>query len=277
MQFLKKIIDFYIFSNIHVALAGFCLTKITLLKFGFTTSISPLFVALSIIVSYSFIRFHEIKTNRLSWLKQWYLQQKKGLIVLSVVSVLGISYILFFTEFNLNSLIIVFPFAFMTFFYVIPIFKIGNLEVSFRNFPGVKIFSIAIAWAGISVLFPLYEEGFKFNLSVFIEFIQRILILIAITLPFDIRDLPSDSEELKTIPQVLGVHNTKIVGTLLLVFFVLLGFIQNTYLTTTFIIAIVTVVFLWFSTVNNSRYYASFWVEAIPIFWLCLIVLFLNN
>ncbi len=277
MQFLKKIIDFYIFSNIHVALAGFCLTKITLLKFGFNTSISPLFVALSIIVSYNFIRFHEIKTNRLSWLKQWYLQQKKGLIMLSIASVLGINYLLFFTEFNLKSFLILLPFVFMTFFYVIPIFKIGSLEVSFRNFPGIKIFSIAIAWAGISVLFPLYEEGFKLNVSVFIEFVQRILILIAITLPFDIRDLPSDSEELKTIPQVLGVNNTKIVGTLLLVFFVLLGFIQNTNLTTTFIIAIVTAVFLWFSTVNNSRYYASFWVEAIPIFWFYLIVLFLNN
>lgn len=277
MQLLKKIIDFYIFSNIHVALAGFCLTKITLLKFGFTTSVSPLFVALSIIVSYNFIRFYEIKTDRLGWLKHWFIQQKNILIALSIVSILGIIYLLFFSEFNLSSLVILLPFAFMTLFYVIPIFKIGGLEVSFRNFPGIKIFSIAIAWAGISVLFPLYEEGFKFNLSVFIEFMQRILFLIAITLPFDIRDLQSDSEELKTIPQVLGVNYTKIIGTLLLVFFVLLEFIQKTNLQTTVIIAIVTTLFLWFSTVNKSRYYASFWVEAIPIFWLILITLFLNN
>lgn len=277
MQLLKKIIDFYIFSNIHVALAGFCLTKITLLKFGFTTSISPLFVAFSIILSYNFIRFYEIKTNRLGWLKHWFMKQIKVLIALSITSILGLIYLLFFTEFKLNSLVIVLPFAFMTFFYVIPIFKIGSLEVSFRNFPGIKIFSIAIAWAGISVLFPLCQEGFKFNQSVFIEFIQRILILIAITLPFDIRDVQSDSEELKTIPQVLGVHNTKIIGTLLLVFFVLLGFVVQTNLITTFIIAIVTGLFLWFSTVNKSRYYASFWVEAIPIFWFYLIVLFLNN
>ncbi|WP_176461245.1 UbiA prenyltransferase family protein [Lutibacter agarilyticus] len=248
-----------------------------MLKFGFNTFISPLFVALSIIVSYNFIRFYEIKTNRLGWLKQWFIEQKKVLISLSIASILGLIYLLFFTEFKLNSLVIVLPFAFMTLFYVIPIFKIGSLEVSFRNFPGLKIFSIAIAWAGISVLFPLYQEGFKFNQSVFIEFMQRVLFLIAITLPFDIRDLPSDSEELKTIPQVLGVHNTKIIGTLLLVFFVLLGFVVQTNLITTFIIAIVTGLFLWFSTVNNSRYYASFWVEAIPIFWLCLIVLFLNN
>ena len=275
MQLLKKIIDFYIFSNIHVALAGFCLTKITLLKFGYSTSFSPLFVALSIMVSYNFIRLYEIKTNRLGWLKQWFLDQKMALIGLTIFSMVGIMYLLFFTSFNLKSLVILVPFAFMTFFYVIPIFKIGGMEVSFRNFPGIKIFSIAIAWAGVSVLFPLYEKGFELNTAVFVEFIKRILFLIAITLPFDIRDIHSDSEELKTIPQTLGVKNTKIIGTILLMFFVLLGFIQKMNLITTFTIAIITAAFLWFSTINKSRYYSSFWVEAIPIIWLCLILLFL--
>lgn len=275
MQLLKKIIDFYIFSNIHVALAGFCLTKITLLKFGYSTSFSPLFVAFSIMLSYNFIRFYEIKTNRLSWLKQWFLDQKKVLMVLTIFSILGIVYLLFLTSFNLKSLLVLIPFAFMTFFYVIPIFKIRSTEVSFRNFPGIKIFSIAIAWAGVSVLFPLYEKGVELNTAVFVEFIQRILFLIAITLPFDIRDIHSDSEELKTLPQILGVKNTKIIGSLLLVFFVLLELIQKLNLLITISIAIVTVTFLWFSTIDKSRYYSSFWVEGIPIFWLCLILLFL--
>lgn len=275
MQLLKKIIDFYIFSNIHVALAGFCLTKITLLKFGYSTFFSPLFVAFSIMVSYNFIRFYEIKTNRLSWLKQWFLDQKKVLMGLTIFSILGIVYLLFLTSFNLKSLLVLIPFAFMTFFYVIPIFKIRSTEVSFRNFPGIKIFSIAIAWAGVSVLFPLYEKGVELNTAVFVEFIQRILFLIAITLPFDIRDIHSDSEELKTLPQILGVKNTKIIGSLLLVFFVLLELIQKMNLLITISIAIVTVTFLWFSTIDKSRYYSSFWVEGIPIFWLCLILLFL--
>lgn len=275
MQFLKKIFDFYIFSNIHVALAGFCLTKITLLNFGYTTNLSPLFVALSIIVSYNFIRFYEIKTNRLVWFKDWFFEQKIGLFVLSLLSSLGIIYLLFFTSFNVKSLIIVFPFALMTFFYVIPILKFGSLEVSFRNFPGIKIFSIAIAWAGITVLFPLFEEGLNFDIHVFIEFVQRILILIVITLPFDIRDVTSDSENLKTLPQVLGVKNTKIIGTIFLVFFILLEFFQKTNSVITVLIVIVAGFFLWFSTVTKSRYYSAFWVEAIPIFWLILIVLFL--
>lgn len=274
MQFLKKIFNFYIFSNIHVALAGFCLTKITLLNYGFSNNISPVFVALSITVSYNFIRFYEIRTNRLGWLKTWFVERKIALTILSFFSILGIGYLLFFTNFNLSSLIIVVPFAFMTIFYVIPVFNLGKLEVSFRNFPGIKIFSIAIAWAGISVLFPLSEEGVKFDLSVIIEFLQRILFVIVITLPFDIRDVTSDSEELKTLPQVLGVKNTKVVGTVLLIVFVVLAFIQQVNLISTLLITLITGLFLWFSTTTKSRYYSSFWVEAIPIYWLLLIVYF---
>jgi len=277
MQFLKKIFDFYVFSNIHVALAGFSMAKITLLTFGDNSFISPIFVALSIIVSYNFIRFYEVKTDRLGWLKGWFFKYKTAVFFVSICSLIGIFYLLFFTNFNLKSLLILLPFAFMTLFYVIPIFTINGVEVSFRNFPGIKIFSIAVAWAGVSVLFPLYEIGYIFDALVYVEFLQRILILIAITLPFDIRDVNSDSSSLKTIPQIIGVNNTKLVGFLLLVLFIVLGFIQNSNEIIDIVIAIVTGLFLWFSSASKSRFYTSFWVEAIPVFWLILIVLFLKN
>ena len=52
----------------------------------------------------------------------------------------------------------------------------------FRNFPAIKILSIAVCWAAVSVFFPLYEVGYEFNGLVYIEFFQRVLILISITL-----------------------------------------------------------------------------------------------
>jgi hypothetical protein len=42
-------------------------------------------------------------------------------------------------------------------------------------------------------------------------------------------------------------------------------------------ISIITGMFLLFSTENRPRYFTSFWVESIPIMWLILTVLFLNN
>jgi hypothetical protein len=276
MRLFKKIVDFYIYSNIHVALAGFSLTKITLVNFGIDDNLTPLFVAFSIIVSYNFIRFYEIKNNRLIWFKDWFFINIKGILLLIFLSILGLATILFFTDFNLKSLTILFPFAFMTFFYAIPFFKIGKLEVSFRNFPMIKIFSIGIAWAGISVFFPLDVANYHFNSSVYLEFFQRILILLAITIPFDIRDVNADSKSLKTLPQTLGINNSKVLGTLLLFGFLLMEIVKENFTYFGFlvllIISLITALFLWFVTPKKTRYYTSFWVESIPIIWLGLLI-----
>jgi len=278
MQFLKKIFDFYVFSNIHVALAGFCMTKITLLKFDNSTNLVPYFVGLSIVVSYNFIRFYEIKTNSLIWLKVWFIEHTKSLLILTGCAIVGLVSILIFTHFNWLGLKVLFPFLIMTLFYVVPFFKLGKFEVSFRNFPGIKIFSIAIAWAGISVLFPLYEAEFEFTPAAYLEFFQRIFFLLAITIPFDIRDVISDSKSLKTLPQILGVKVSKWLGFAFLVLFVFLTFfkenISNAEVLITIVISIITALFLWFSSPERSRYYTGFWVEAIPLFWLILILLF---
>lgn len=276
MRLFKKIVDFYIFSNIHVALAGFSLTKITLINFGIADNLTPLFVAFSILISYNFIRFYEIKNNRLNWLKDWFFMNVKKILLLLILSILGLTTILFFVDFNLNSLLILFPFAFMTFFYAIPLFKIGKLEVSFRNFPMIKIFSIAIAWAGISVFFPLYEANYQFTSAVYVEFFQRILFLLAITIPFDIRDVNTDATSLKTLPQQLGISSSKVLGILFLFGFVLLEIFKENFTYVSFlivlIISIISGLFLWFSSPKRSRYYTSFWVESIPIIWLGLLI-----
>lgn len=276
MRLSKKIVDFYIFSNIHVALAGFSMTKITLINFGITSNLTPLFVAFSILISYNFIRFYEIKNNRLIWFKDWFFINIKGILLLIFLSILGLATILFFTDFNLKSLLILFPFAFMTFFYAIPLFKIGKLEVSFRNFPMVKIFSIVLSWAGISVFFPLYEADFQFNSAVYIEFMQRIFILLAITIPFDIRDVKADSKTLKTLPQIMGINPSKVFGILLLFGFVLLEIFKENFTYVGFlivlIISIITGLFLLFSSPKRSRFYTSFWVESVPVIWLGMLI-----
>jgi len=281
MHFIKKILDFYIFSNIHVAIAGFCLTEITLYEFGGLNSLTSIFVALSIVISYNFIRFFEIKYKRMEWFRSWFFNHKKSLLVLSFLSALLLIQIVFFSSFNVSALMVLFPFAFMTLFYVIPLFKIGKIEFSFRNFPAIKIISIAISWAGITVFFPLYEAGYKFDGIVYLEFLQRFLFLIAIIIPFDIRDVYIDSKSLKTLPQLLGVLNSKILGYVLLVAFIILEFLKKLYTVESILVLLsistITALFLGFSTPRRKRYYASFWVEAIPIVWFGLIILFLKN
>ena len=96
-------------------------------------------------------------------------------------------------------------------------------------------------------------------------------------LPFEIRDLNYDSLKLGTIPQRIGVKRTKIIGIFLLILFFFLEYFKNEIdtksLTILLIITFVTALFLAFSNKNQSKYYSSFWVESLPIFWLVLFLM----
>jgi vancomycin permeability regulator SanA len=75
----------------------------------------------------------------------------------------------------------------------------------------------------------------------------------------------------------LGVENSKKIGYIILLAFVVLYFFIETVTWLQFlpklIIALVLGIFIYKSKKNQNRYFSSFWVEAIPIFWLALEVI----
>ncbi len=279
MDKLKRLFNFYVFGNVHVGLAGFCLVMITGLNKGAYDVYSSLFVGLSIIVSYNFIRYLEIDKERLSWYKIWLKSNLKALFFVTIICSVLLIMLLFKIRIEFSSWIIITLCSFITFFYAIPLLKNRDIEISFRNFPSVKIFSIAFCWAAITVFFPLLEANMLIGFDAYLEFIQRFLFLIVITLPFDIRDLVSDDLRLKTIPQLIGVYKTKLVGIALLICCFTIDFFKEDFsLKNTIVfsaILVITGVFLLNSSEKRSRCYTAFWVEGIPIYW--FILLFLSS
>ena len=95
---------------------------------------------------------------------------------------------------------------------------------------------------------------------------------------FEIIDLKWDDPHLKTVPQQIGVVNTKRIGVALMLLFVLIEFLSSDFriefLALKSALAITTILFLLFSNENRSRYYTSFWVESIPIFWWLFLLVF---
>ena len=96
---------------------------------------------------------------------------------------------------------------------------------------------------------------------------------------FEIIDINTDDPHLQTVPQQIGVEKTKLLGYGLLALLLALEFLYeaNQDYTPLFFKLIVSssiALFLYFANENRSRYYASFWVEAIPIFWWLILVQF---
>lgn len=265
-SFGLRILNFYIFSNIHVAFATFCLTKITLLEIGISESKTAWFVFFTTIISYNlirFIRFGDIE----SWYQKWFKSNEYILYGLTFVAIVFSFFLVF--DIRFKSWLVLLPFGFCTIFYVIPLYKF-----SLRDIPYLKLFLIAISWAGITVLFPLVQNYMTIRSVDYITFLQRFLFVFIITIPFDIRDLTVDSKKIKTLPQQLGIKKSKIVGIVLILIFFLLEFFKST--NSIILIAIVSIVsflLLIKSTQNQSKYYSAFFVEFIPILWFLLFLL----
>lgn len=87
---------------------------------------------------------------------------------------------------------------------------------SARSVPLLKIFLIAYVWASIGAIYPalLKDAGPGSALLLFGLFF---VFIVAITLPFDIRDYYGDKRvRLLTVPGLLGIRATKVMGVVLL-------------------------------------------------------------
>ena len=81
--------------------------------------------------------------------------------------------------------------------------------------------------------------------------------IIAVTIPFDIRDLKYDSSSLATIPQKIGVRRTKYLGLMLLVLIVFSEFFKDE-ITAARIVVLIVISVLTGLFVSFSSIYLSF-------------------
>ncbi len=108
------------------------------------------------------------------------------------------------------------PLGLISLFYALPLFGAGK---GLRDLPYLKVFLIALSWAYLTVGVPAPECGFWMEASEWLLFTERTLFVLAITIPFDIRDLPYDDPSKRTFPQVIGVRSAKVLSIFLLILF----------------------------------------------------------
>jgi 4-hydroxybenzoate polyprenyltransferase len=125
-------------------------------------------------------------------------------------------------------------------------------KYSLRNIPYLKIFLIAGSWAGLSVFWWR-----PFNHEALLLFLIRLIIVLVITLPFDIRDIDDDKKkQLKTIPIFLGHQKTMtLIFTLLCIAICLAQFLRQTPVFDYCTIALATVALSFYHLKRSDFYY----------------------
>lgn len=268
MKLLKQIFDFYLISSIHVALSCYALVRITFHVFHIQYDESmALFVFFGTIVGYNFVKYDalvRVKKNPVG-------NQLKIIAVLSFVSTILVGY--YFFHLKLITQIVSFGIFAITALYTLPFFPNRR---NARNWAGVKIYIVALCWVGATLVLPLINAEIPATADFFIKCVQRFVLVFVLILVFEIIDLTNDDPHLKTVPQTIGVKKTKILGLLLLIPFWFLEVFISTFNYRDLFISLVMVsmlmLFILFANPNRSKYYTSFWVESVPIFWWLMIV-----
>ena len=265
---LKKLLNFYIKSSIHVALAVLALAKISLLSTAADQEYTLLiFIFFSALSAYNFIKFFPFfKSQKFSF--------STALIPLLTLIAFLISGAVIFL---LPSLVVAFALlgGFLALGYAVPF---QSTLSNWRSKKGWKMYLVVLSWLCLTVGVPLASaELFDAALFFKLGLVQGIYIFVAI-LPFEIGDLNSDAATLQTLPKTLGVKRVKILGILLLLFGSVIAVLSfgfaSPFVKSSLITFFILGLSLWRSNKNQSAFFARFWVEGIPILWCILIYYF---
>lgn len=269
MKILRIIFRFYIESSIHVALAICALAGVSVFTFDLKWDWHVFtFLFFASVTGYNFVKYAgQAKLHHRSLT-----HQLKSIQIFSLFCFLGLIYVsLLQTKLFMETSALLGVF---TFLYAVPF--LPN-QKNLRSLKSLKIFIIALVWAGATLWLPLVDQKPVFSIPVLYKTLSYFVFVLALILPFEIRDLKYDQPELGTLPQRFGIPKTKTFGYTLLVVYIILNLLNpyntQTAIVSSCLIALLVGVFIYFSHKNQSDYYAAFWVEAVPIFWIILCLL----
>ena len=261
MYYLKRLLDFYILSSIHVGLAVFSLVYSTAFENDFCKHITyPCCVFFGTILGYNYLKYFEIfRKGKFHSLKYY------GILIISILAFFGF-YFFFIRMINAIKIQLIIG-GFMVLIY--PLFRKQGI---------IKMFWVSLVIAYLTAFVYSNASPLIHGIRA-LEFVKRFVFISALMIPFEIYDSQHDDKTLNTLPQKFGIKTAKKTGYVLLFLFIVLDVlnfhfnktIRIQYLFVDIIIVLVTGLAIYFSSVKNNQYYTSFWVESIPILWLVLI------
>ena len=211
-SFFKSVLDFLLFSNIFISLCAVAQALVTYQLLNVKPEkyiLALLFFATLAQYNFSILLSKPVKPQNSPFRRvRWIFSHYQLMITLTIVAILSLIPLVFLL--SVPSQILLIFLGVLSVAYALPIFSFHDKRFGLRNIPGIKLFLIAMVWSLSTVLLPIVEMettvGFAVSSRETILLVtKRFLLVVAITIPFDIRDLFQDrSSALKTIPVLLG-------------------------------------------------------------------------
>ena len=215
MNFLRKFVDLILYSSLWIAICAAAQVQLTYMLTGrpFQVDAYTLFIFFSTIGLYSIHRIVGMDKVRAFEHEGRFAVIKKyagHIRIYGTIGLIGSGVFWFMLPWQ-TWLWLIAPIA-ISLGYVVPT---GSGRPRLRDFHYIKLFLLAIAWSMLTTVVPLVHTGFTAPVPILLIFAERAFFLIAITIPFDIRDLKVDaSTSLATLPSAIGIRRSKVLATL---------------------------------------------------------------
>lgn len=263
MKWASRLFDFYLDASIHVAFAVFALVHITgiILQISISDHLSY-YLFFGTIACYNFVKYG-LEADKYFILANRYHKN------IQIASFIALALALYHACFLIwETWVGIGIISILTGLYALPVFPQAK---NLRSLGLLKIVLVGLVWAGSTVVLPLIEAGVTLVWDFWIETTQRIILVLVLLIPFEIRDLKYDAPSLRTLPQRTGSKNTKSIGVLSAVVLFFITYLKDVISTVDILAKAILCIGLVLSLVltkrNQSKYFASFWVESIPIVW----------
>jgi 4-hydroxybenzoate polyprenyltransferase len=183
---------------------------------------------------------------------------------------------LFFTFGSIQLVISMMPGGFIALGYVLP-FLFGKKR--FRDLGWTKILMIGWSWAWLTSFVPLYFLANEPIQMALIMTVERMLFIIAITIPFEVRDIHVDrSVGLMTLPEKFGRKGTNqfiwgcCIGIVLLSYIASYHYFNEAYFVTMVIISLCTLLVYRYSFRTQNDYFFGGLIDGLMILALLVYV-----
>ncbi|MES2138438.1 MAG: hypothetical protein V4511_01935 [Bacteroidota bacterium] len=207
MNFFKRFFDFILFGNIYVALGAVCLVQSSIIQLQFTDHLLPysLLVFFASLFVYNFQRiFYKSpsENNPGSIRRNWIFNNKISIKVLSLIGFIGVSITFFFNDYKI--LLYLSPLLILSLIYFLPFIKL-------RKNPWLKLLTLVLVWTMVTAVVPILLTGTEhFTKNDLLHIFVRFCFMMAICIPFDIRDLEIDkADAVSTLPLLLSENTAR--------------------------------------------------------------------
>jgi 4-hydroxybenzoate polyprenyltransferase len=277
-KLFQSAFDFLLFSNIFMALCAVAQVLVTFHLIDvkpIPTVTGLLFTSTLGIYNFSILLSKPKHPEKSPYRRvRWFFAHYRLMVTFTIVSLLSLVPLFFLL--SMESKILLVFLSILSFGYSLPLFAVGDHKFGLRNIPGLKPFLITLVWTMSCVLLPVLEAQ-DMHLSdistrdITILIAKRFLLIGALTIPFDIRDLFQDKHfGLKTIAVAWGEKNAYLFCQVLLVGYVALLFLfrRNGFNADFLGLSITAALMGWLifrSKWEKNEYYYFFYLDGVLI------------